>query len=68
MDNLLGELAKKFPPKVVQPVHTEVKGIRIIIFNFRGELLNCCKMHLLWGEHISSIVMLINLQEKKISV
>lgn len=25
VDNLLGELAKKFPPKVVQPVHTEVK-------------------------------------------
>ncbi|XP_052700870.1 mediator of RNA polymerase II transcription subunit 6-like isoform X1 [Crassostrea angulata] len=25
VDNLLGELAKKFPPKVVQPIHTEVK-------------------------------------------
>lgn len=36
VDNLLGELAKKFPPKVVQPIHTEVKGIGIIIFNFRG--------------------------------
>ena len=27
VDNLLGELAKKFPPKVVQPAHPEVKGM-----------------------------------------